>query len=98
MARLRRLDAGVTAMAQAISLAFGVIGALLLGFGMSLVMSELGAGLGLSAGASLAVGIGVGLVGVLLAVLAYPVYHATVKVRRKRIAPEILRLTDQLLK
>ena len=41
MARLRRLDASVTGTAQAIALVFGVIGALILGFGMSLCMTEL---------------------------------------------------------
>ena len=37
MERLRRLDAGVAAKAQAVSLIFGVIGTLILGLGMSLI-------------------------------------------------------------
>ena len=98
MARLRRLDAGVTQAAQAASLAFGVIGTLLLGFGMSLCMSELGTNLGMGHTAALAVGIIVGVVGASLAGLAFPVYNAIVRMKRKKLAPEIIRLTDELMK
>lgn len=98
LSRLRRLDRGVVGTAQAAALAFGIIGALLLGLGMSLVMTELGTALGLSGGAAVAVGIALGLPGTALCCLAYPVYTATVKAKRKRLAPEILRLTDELLK
>lgn len=98
MARLRRLDAGVTQAAQAASLVFGVIGTLLLGFGMSLCMSELGTNLGMGHTAALAVGIIVGVVGASLAGLAFPVYNAIVRMKRKKLAPEIIRLTDELMK
>lgn len=98
MTRLRRLDASVTGAAQAVALAFGVIGTLLLGFGMSLVMTELAAALGLSGNAAMAVGIAVGVAGGVLASLAYPVYNAIVRRRRKKLAPEIIRLADELMK
>ncbi|MBR2721674.1 MAG: hypothetical protein IKB75_02730 [Clostridia bacterium] len=98
MTRLRRLDASVTNTAQAVSLCFGVIGALLLGFGMSLCMTELGGILGLRSMPSMVIGIVVGVIGGALASLAYPVYHAIVKAKRKKLAPEILRLTDELMK
>ena len=98
MARLRRLDAGVTQAAQAASLVFGVIGTLLLGFGMSLCMSELGTNLGMGHTAALAIGIIVGVVGASLAGLAFPVYNAIVRMKRKKLAPEIIRLTDELMK
>ena len=52
MARLRRLDASVTNTAQAVALVFGVIGTLILGFGMSLVMTELAESLGISGDAA----------------------------------------------
>ena len=97
MVRLRRLDASVTSIAQAVALAFGVIGALLLGFGMSLCMTNLGEMLRLG-GFSMPFGIILGVLGGVLASLAYPIYNATVKARRKKLAPEILRLTDELMK
>lgn len=96
MERLRRLDARVTQKAQVWSLVFGVIGALLLGLGMSFIMTDLGASL--SVGAAMAIGISVGTVGGILAALAYPVYLSVTKREREKIAPEILRLTDELMK
>ena len=98
MTRLRRLDASVTNTAQAVALVFGVIGTLILGFGMSLVMTELAESLGISGDVAMVIGIIVGIVGGILASLAYPVYNAIVKAKRKKLAPEIIRLTDELMK
>ena len=98
MAKLRRLDAGVTQKATGVSLVLGVIGALILGFGMSLAMTELGEMLGFFSGISMLVGVIAGVVGILLMCLAYPVYNRIVKKEREKIAPEILRLTDELMK
>ena len=98
MDRLRRLDASVTNTAQAVSLVFGVIGTLILGFGMSLVMTELAESLGISGDVAMVIGIIVGIVGGILASLAYPIYNAIVKAKRKKLAPEIIRLTDELMK
>ena len=95
MEKLRKLHSIPTQKAQSASIAVGVIGALVLGTGMSLCMTELGAALG-----SLAVvlGIMIGLAGIILVALAYPIYNRTLKKERERIAPEILRMTDELLR
>ena len=98
MAHLRRLDASVTNTAQAVALIFGVIGALILGFGMSLIMTELSQILGAHAEWAMPIGIVIGIIGGILASLAYPVYNAIVKAKRKKLAPEIIRLTDELMK
>ena len=98
MTRLRRLDASVTNTAQAVALIFGVIGTLILGFGMSLCMTELAEILGLNGNMAMVVGIIEGVVGGVLASLAYPIYNAIVKAKRKKLAPEIIRLTDELMK
>ena len=95
MDRLRALDARVTQKAAMVSIIVGVIGALLLGCGMSLIMSDFGAALG---AAALPVGIIVGVIGMIPVALAYPVYNRTLKKERKKIAPTILRLTDELMK
>ena len=97
MEHLRRLDAGVTNTAQAVALVFGVIGTLLLGLGMSLCMTELG-DVFRSHTAALAVGILIGIAGGVLASLAYPIYNAVIKAKRKKLAPQILRLTEELMK
>jgi len=44
------------------------------------------------------IGIVVGIIGGVIASLAYPMYNAIVKAKRKKIAPEIIRLTDELMK
>ena len=91
--QLRKLDAlpGKTATTYAISI--GTVGALLLGTGMSLFMTELGTALGTLA---MPVGVAVGLVGIAIAALAFPVYNNTLHKERQRIAPEVLRLADEL--
>ncbi len=98
MARLRRLDAGVTQKAQVVALIFGVIGVLILGAGMSLCMSDFAEILGSYRDMAMAIGIPIGIVGGILAALAYPMYNLIVKCERKKIAPEIIRLTDELMK
>lgn len=95
MAQLRKLDRRVTQKAQAWAIALGVIGALVLGTGMSLAMTELSGFLG---GTAMFIGIPVGLIGIVLVALAYPAYNRILKKERQRIAPEILRLTDALMK
>ena len=95
MEQLRRLDRSATQRAQIWALTLGVLGTLILGTGMSLAMTDLGQSLG---ALSMLIGIAIGLVGILLVALAYPVYSRVLKKARARIAPEILRLTDELLK
>lgn len=97
MTQLRLLDQSVTQKATARALAAGVIGTLLLGFGMSLVMTDLGRILGALREFSMLFGIGIGLVGIALVCCAYPLYEKTVRKERQRIAPQILRLTDELM-
>lgn len=95
MEQLRKLHAIPTQKAQAASIAIGVIGALIMGTGMSLAMTEIGAVLGSLA---MVLGIVVGIVGMVLIALAYPIYNRVLKKQREKIAPEILRLSDELLK
>lgn len=95
MEQLRRLHSIPTQKAQAASIAIGVVGTLILGTGMSLCMTELGAALGHLA---MVTGIAVGILGLILVALAYPLYNFVLRKDRRRIAPEILRLSDELLK
>ena len=94
MVQLRKLHSIPTQKAQALSLAIGIIGALILGTGMSFCLTDLGAGLG---NLAMVLGIAVGIVGMALVALAYPAYTTTLKKEREKIAPEILRLTDELM-
>ena len=89
MEQLRRLDAGVTQKGTVVSLVVGIIGALILGTGMSMCMvwTEL-----------FVLGIIVGIVGIAVISAAYPLYSYVTKKEREKIAPEIIRLTDELMK
>ena len=98
MERIRRLDASVTGKATMKALIPGIIGTLLLGFGMSLVMSDLSVILGFNENMALIVGIAIGVIGMVPICLAYPLYNYVLKKERAKIAPEILRLTEELLK
>ena len=95
MEQLRRLHSIPTQKAQAASIAIGVLGALILGTGMSLCMTDLGAALEHFA---MVIGVLAGLIGLIMVALAFPLFNYVLKKERKRIAPEILRLSDELLK
>lgn len=89
MERLRKLDQSAQRKGTAVALIFGIIGTLLLGTGMSCIMVK---------GEVLFIpGIIIGTAGIGLISLAYPMYIRITKKEREKIAPEIIRLTDELL-
>lgn len=90
MEQLKRLDASATQKATMYAIIIGVIGALVLGSGMSCCM--------VWADKLFIPGIVLGLIGMAVVAVAYPVYNRVLKKERERIAPEILRLTDELMK
>lgn len=90
MSLLRKLDQQVTRIATIKSITIGIIGALLLGVGMSCCM--------VWAGAWFFPGIVVGVLGIVFVSLAYPLYNRVLKQEREKVAPEILRLAEELLK
>lgn len=93
--QLRKLHRSSSQKAQAWALTIGIIGLLIMGTGMSLCMTEIADRLGMTA---MLIGIPVGLLGMVLVACAYPFYNAVLQKERRRIAPEILRLSDELLK
>ena len=98
MEQLRRLDSGVMKKAACISLIVGIVGVLIFGMGMSIIMSDIGEIINFSKGASMTAGILIGIIGILILSIAYPLYKLTLKKEREKIAPEIIRLTDELMK
>ena len=90
MEQLVKLDRSVTQKAEVLSLVIGVLGSLILGLGMSctLVWKE----------HLFIPGIIIGVIGLFAASLAYPIYLGKLKKEREKAAPEILRLTEELLK
>ena len=90
MEQLRKLDQSVTRKGTTASLAVGIVGALLLGIGMCCAMVWMGQWF--------IPGIIIGLVGIAVVSLAYPLYQRITKKEREKIAPEIMPLTDELMK
>jgi len=90
MEQLRRLDESVTRKGTIVSLVVGIIGTLVMGFGMSCCM--------VWTDTMLILGIIVGVVGIAALSAAYPLYNYVTKKEREKIAPEIIRLSDELMK
>ena len=85
--QLRALDAGVTRRGTAVSLAHGVLYALVLGLGMSCCM--------VWAGILFVPGVVIVCIGLTGVAATYPIYNHIVKQDREKITPEILRLTEE---
>lgn len=89
MELLRRLDKSASVPGTTVSLIVGIIGVLVMGAGMSFIMVW---------GDKLFVsGIIIGIIGMLAAACAYPIYGIVTKRRRKKLAPQIMKLTDELM-
>lgn len=93
---LKELDAKVKRPANVFAYIFGSIGAIVMGSGMSLVMTDIGTTLGI--GDAIIPGIVIGVVGMLMAIINYPLYKKILGSRRKKYADEIIALSDQLMK
>lgn len=95
---LRRLDRSVTKKATTTAMSIGIIGALVLGSGMSLVMTDLYNAFSLNNIQAMVIGIVTGILGLGILASAYPVYKKIEKKEKEKIAPEILRLSEELMK
>lgn len=90
MEQLRKLDKNATARGTKMSILVGTVSSLIMGTGMSCCM--------VWTDSLLIPGILIGIVGLLGVAAAYPLYLHITKKERERIAPEILRLSEELLK
>ena len=94
---LRNIDSEVTRKATVRALTTGVMGALLMGTGMSMLMTDISSKAGLDSGISLLIGITIGMVGLLIMCVTYPLYNHILERERARVADEVIRLSDELL-
>ena len=92
---LRALDAKVKRPANVFAYVFGSISAIIMGCGMSLVMTDIAAQLGL--GDMMIPGIAIGVVGLVLTLVNYPIYKGIMNSRKKKYAPKILNLSDKIM-
>ena len=92
---LKALDARVKKPANVFAYTYGSVGAIVMGSGMSLVMTEIGTILGLTA--TMVPGIAIGVVGMGMSLTPYPIYKKILGSRKKKFAPQIMALSDKLL-
>ena len=92
---LRELDAKVKRPANVFSYIFGSISAIIMGAGMSLVMTDIGTKVGIAN--ALIPGILIGCVGLGMALLTYPMYKGILNARKKKYGAEILTLSEQVM-
>ena len=92
---LRELDKKVKRPANIFAYVLGGISAVIMGSGMSLVMTDIGATLGLEN--AMIPGIIIGVIGLALAALNYPIYAKLLAARKKKYASEIIALSDKIL-
>ena len=93
---LRELDKKVKRPANVFSYIFGSIGAIVMGAGMSLVMTDIGSMVGVKD--PMAPGIVVGVTGMAMAIANYPLHKKILESRRKKYAGEIITLSDKIMK
>ena len=92
---LRELDAKVKRPANIFGYAFGGISAIVMGAGMSLVMTDIGAAIGITS--ALVPGIAIGVVGLCMVLLTYPIYKKILASRKNKYGAEILSLSDKII-
>lgn len=92
---LRALDAKVKRPALIFGYTFGSIAAIVMGAGMSLVMTDIGAMLGIAS--PMIPGIAVGLAGLAMALVNYPITKCFLASRKEKFAPEVLALSEKIM-
>ncbi len=92
---LKELDAKVKRPANVFAYLFGSASAIIMGSGMSLIMTDIGSTLGI--GNPMVPGIVIGTAGILMAVFNYPLYKRNLGSRRKKYADQILQLSDKIM-
>ncbi len=92
---LRALDAKVRRPASVFAYIFGSVSAIVMGAGMSLVMTDIGAVIGMAS--PLIPGIAIGVAGMLLALVNYPIYKGILGSRKKKYGARILDLSEKIM-
>ena len=93
---LKALDAKVKKPAKVFGYTYGSIGAIVMGAGMSLVMTNIGTVLGMTE--TLIPGIAVGIAGLAMSCTTYPFYKKILNSRKKKYADRIMELSDRIMK
>ena len=92
---LRALDEKVKRPANVFAYVFGSVSAIIMGAGMSLVMTDIGVTVGIAS--AMVPGIVIGLVGMVMALANYPIYQRILGKRKKKYSSEILAISEKIM-
>ncbi len=92
---LRELDAKVKRPVNVFSYVFGSISAIIMGAGMSLVMTDIGKTVGIAN--NMTYGVIIGIVGLAFAIINYPIHKGMMNSRKKKYAPQIIKLSEKIM-
>ena len=90
------LDAKVKKPANIFAYIYGSLGAIVMGAGMSLVMTDIGAIIGFST--ALVPGIAIGAAGLGMTLTTYPIHKRILNRRKKKFFSQIMELSDRVMK
>jgi len=93
---LKELDSKVKRPANVFAYIFGSISAIIMGTGMSLVMTDIAETVGIQN--PMLYGIVIGIIGMFMAIINYPIYKSILGSRRKKYADKIIELSDKIMK
>ena len=92
---LKKLDTKVRRPANVFAYIFGSISAIIMGAGMSLVMTDIAETVGIQN--PMLYGIVIGIIGMFMAIINYPIYKSILGSRRKKYADKIITLSDKIM-
>ena len=92
---LKELDSKVKRPANVFAYVFGSISAIIMGSGMSLVMTDIAESINLAN--PMVYGIIIGIIGMIVAIINYPIYKSILSARRKKYADKIIALSDKIM-
>lgn len=92
---LKELDKSVKRPANVFAYIFGSIGSIIMGSGMSLVMTDIGSSIGVEN--AMVPGIIIGVIGMAMTIVNYPIYKNILNSRKKKYANQILELSEKLM-
>lgn len=92
---LRLLDKKVKRPANVFAYIFGSLSALIMGSGMSLIMTDIAETIGMAE--PMIPGIVIGVVGLLMAIINYPIYKGILGSRKKKYAAKIVEISDRIM-
>ncbi len=92
---LRELDKKVKRPSNIFAYIFGSLSAIIMGSGMSLVMTDIGNNIGIEN--SLVPGIIIGILGMGMAIATYPLFKLSLNSRKQKYADEIIALSDKMI-